>query len=323
MRVRSLSVFLLAACFAVGVYGQTTVPTPGAKGYMIGPGDEVSGKVLGEPQFDFEATVDSDGRIAIPFVEEPLMAKCKTEREIRTEITALLAKYLKTPQVNFRVTKRNSRPPISIYGEVRSQSQFDPTRRVYLLEVISHAGGVTEKSGGMVQVFRPRPPVCVEPGQAEWGPTGNTEGLDVPHRMYSLTSLRQGKEESNPEILPGDIIIVPKAAPVYVTGEVIKPGELDIPEGGLPLMQAIAMASGPTREAKEKGIKIYRRKPGATEPQVIEANLKLIKEGEQKDIMLEPFDIVEVGKSKKSIGDILLEVVTGLPNKIPIPIRPI
>jgi len=42
--------------------------------------------------------------------------------------------------------------------------------------------------------------------------------------------------------------------------------------------------------------------------------------GEQKDLMLEPYDIVEVGKSKKSFGDILLEALTGLPNRIPIPI---
>jgi len=288
---------------------------------MIGPGDEVTGKVLGEPQFDFVATVDSDGRIEIPFVETPLIAKCKTERELRTEITALLAKYLRTPQVSFRVTKRNSRPPISIYGEVRTQSQFDPTRRVYLLEVISHAGGVTEKSGGTIQVFRPRPPICPEPGQSDWGPAGSSEGVGVPSRMYSLASLRQGKEESNPEIFPGDIIIVQKAAPVYVTGEVIKPGELDIPEGGLPLMQAVAMASGITREAKTKEIKIYRRKPGTTEPQVIAINYDSIRKGEQKDLMLEPFDIVEVGKSRKSIGDIFMEVLTGLPNRIPI--RPI
>lgn len=285
------------------------------QGYQIGPGDEITGKVLGEPQFDFVATVDEDGKIEVPFFDEPVIAKCRTERELRTEINKLLARYLRNPQTSIRVTQRNSRPPVSIYGEVRQQQQVILTRRAYLLELISFAGGETEKSGGMIQVFRTRPPMCgaADPG-AEW----TNDGSLVPSRMYSLASLRQGREGSNPEILPGDIIIVQKAAPVYVTGEVVRPGEFSIPEGGLPLMQAVAMASGITREAKTKSIKVFRRKAGAAEPEVIVANYDAIRKGEQNDLMLQPFDIVEVGKSPKSFADFLLEFVTGVPNRIPI-----
>ncbi len=305
---------------AVGAaFGQQSVsPSDTQKGYMLGPGDEVTGKVLGEPQFDFVSTIDADGRLEVPFVEKPIMAKCKTERELRTEITNHLSKFLRTPQVSIRVTQRNSRPPVSIYGEVRQQKQVDLTRRAYLLELISFVGGETEKSGGMIQVFRTRLPMCGEPGQSDWGPT-SVDGIGVPSRMYSLAALRQGREESNPEIFPGDIIVVQKAAPVYVTGEVIKPGEMSIPEGGLPLMQAVAMASGITREAKTKEMKIFRRKAGSAEPEVISANYDLIRKGQQKDIMLEPFDIVQVGKARKGIGDIFLDILTGLPNRLPIP----
>jgi protein involved in polysaccharide export with SLBB domain len=120
--------------------------------------------------------------------------------------------------------------------------------------------------------------------------------------------------------MPGDIIVVPKAAPVYVTGEVVRPGEMSIPEGGLPLTQAVAMASGITREAKSKNIKIYRRKLGSTDPVVIVANYDLIKKGNEKDVMLEPFDIVEVDKAPKKFTDYLIEFATGIPNRIPIPI---
>ncbi len=289
---------------------------------MVGPGDEITGKVLGEPQFDFVATVDEDGKIEVPFFDKPVPAKCRTERELRTEVTKLLAKYLRSPQASIRVTQRNSRPPVSIYGEVRQQQQVVLTRKAHLLELISFAGGVTEKSGGMIQVFRTRPPICAEPGvENEWK-TENGGGLDVPSRMYSLISLRQGRDEANPEIFPGDIIVVQKAAPVYVTGEVIRPGEMNIPEGGLPLMQAVAMASGITREAKTKTIKVYRRKEGSAQPEIITVNYDLIKKGEQKDVMLEPFDIVEVDKAAKKFTDFLLEFVTGVPNRIPIPIRP-
>lgn len=291
-------------------------------GYLIGPGDEITGKVLGEPQFDFVATVDEDGKIEVPFFERPVDAKCRTERQLRADVDKLLSKYLRDPQTSIRVTGRNSRPPVSIYGEVRQQQQVVLTRRAHLLELISFAGGVTEKSGGMVQVFRTRPPICADADtEAEWK-AENGGGLDVASRMYSLISLRQGREEANPEIFPGDIIVVQKASPVYVTGEVIRPGEINIPEGGLPLMQAVAMASGITREAKTKNIKIYRRKEGSTDPEIIAVNYDDIKKGTQKDVLLQPFDIVEVDKAGKKFTDYLMEFVTGVPNRIPIPIRP-
>jgi polysaccharide export outer membrane protein len=324
MRFKWLVLVFGTFCFVQTSFGQEAIAgTDVPKGYLIGPGDEITGKVLGEPQFDFVTTVDEDGRIEVPFFDKPLSAGCKSERELRIEVSKLLAKYLKSPQLSIRVTQRNSRPPVSIYGEVRQQQQVVLTRRARLLELLSFAGGVTEKSGGMIQVFRTRPPICADPSlEAEWKPE-NPGVLDVPSRLYSLASLRQGREEANPEIMPGDIIVVAKASPIYVTGEVVRPGEMSIPEGGLPLTQAIAMASGITREAKTKTIKVYRRKPGTAQPEVIVAHYDLIKKGQEKDIMLEPFDIVEVDKAKKSIGDILLETLTGLPGRIPIPIRPL
>lgn len=309
----------LALCLVSTSFGQEAVDVQ--KGYLVGPGDILSIKVLSEKDFDLEeVTVDEDGRFTIPYVDEPIVAKCRTERELQAEVIKRWSKFLRNPQVSLRVTKRNSRPPVSVYGEVRQPQQVVLTRRAHLLELLSFAGGVTDKSGGMIQIFRTRPPICTdETVEASWRST-TAPGLDVPSQIYSLASLRQGREEANPEIMPGDIIVVPKAAPVYVTGEVIKPGEFDMPEGGLPLTQAIAMASGISREAKTKDVKIFRRKPGVQQPDVIAVNYDLIRKGQEKDPMLEPFDIVVVDKAKKSIGDILIETLTNVPNRIPIPI---
>ena len=72
--------------------------------------------------------------------------------------------------------------------------------------------------------------------------------------MFTLSALREGREDANPEIFAGDIIYLHKAAPVYVTGEVVKPGELNIPEGGLPLTQAIAMSSRDHPRGEERKV---------------------------------------------------------------------
>lgn len=312
-----ISVFLLS-----GLALSAQAPLSGetaASGYLIGPGDEVTGKVLGETQWDFVSTVDEDGRIEVPFFDKPVIAKCQTERQLRAEVTKLLSKYLKNPQLSLRVTQRNSRPPVSIYGEVRRPlEKVDLTRKAYLLELISFAGGETEKSGGVVQVFRTRAPICSDSSNANnWAMAA--EGTStVPFRQFSVAELRKGIASANPEIIPGDVIVVQKASPVYVIGEVIKPGELVIPEGGLPLTQAIAQASGTNRDAKTKSVKIYRQKPGTSQTEMMAINYDAIRKGEAKDVMLMPMDVVEVGKSPKGFMDYLIEFATGVPNRIPI-----
>lgn len=320
MNVRIPIFFIAALLFvSISISAQVIPATDAtASGYLIGPGDEVTGKVLGETQWDFVSTVDEDGRIEVPFFDKPVVAKCQTERQLRAEVTKLLSKYLKNPQLSLRVTQRNSRPPVSIYGEVRRPlEKVDLTRKAYLLELISFAGGETEKSGGVVQVFRTRAPICgTSSDPNNW--TAAAEASMVPFRQFSVAELRKGVQAANPEIIPGDVIVVQKASPVYVIGEVIKPGELTIPEGGLALTQAIAQASGTNRDAKTKSVKIYRQKAGVSEAEMIAVNYDAIRKGQEKDVMLMPMDVVEVGKAPKKFMDYLIEFATGVPNRIPI-----
>lgn len=294
------------------VGGQTLLPNiDTGKGYLLGPGDIIEGKILGEQQFDFVATVDEDGKIEVPFSQAPVLAKCRSERELRLEVSRLLGAYLRNPQLSLRVTERKSRPPATIYGEVGTPQQVILTRKTTLLELISFSGGVKEEAGGMVQVFRTRRPVCTEADtENDWKSDGG-DALDVPSRMYSLSSLRLGKEEANPVIYPGDVVVVQKAAPVYITGEVLSPQGIYLKEGGMSLSEAIAKIGGVNREAKTKDIKIYRLKSNSKDREIIAANYDLIKKGEQKDIMLEPYDIVEVDKSKKTFAMTILEIATG------------
>ena len=191
MKVKfTLGLLLTLGLFQI-VFGQETPATAETqRGYLVGPGDEVTGKVLGEPQFDFVATIDEDGKFQVPFFDKPIEARCRTEKELRADVTQLLSKYLKTPQISLRVTGRKSRPPATIYGEVRTPQQVDLRRDARLLELLSFAGGITEKAGGMVQVFRTQPLMCAEDSQKNDWLAETNDGTDVPSRLYSLNSLR-------------------------------------------------------------------------------------------------------------------------------------
>jgi polysaccharide export outer membrane protein len=310
MNKRILSIFAAAVCLFQVALGQELPPGGERAGsYLLGPGDQVTVKVLGEPQFDFVATIDETGQVAVPFVKEPLVAQCRTESELRSEVTKKLSFYLKSPQVNLQVTDRQSRPPVSIYGEVKLPAPVILKRKTTLLELIAFSGGVNEKSSGMVQVIRTRPAICTPGAAAAWE-TQAASGL-LPTRSYSLSSLKQGSDESNPEIFPGDLIIVGKAPPVYVIGQVNALKEITMGENGLSLLEAIAQAGGFAPRAKSKDIKIRRLKSNSREREIISVNYQLIKDGKEKDVMLQPEDIVEVDKSPKSPMEVILELVSG------------
>ncbi len=321
--------FLAALCLTFGLlqsaFGQVhggalpteTLGNPNAprlekSGYLVGPGDVIAGKVLNEPQFDFTATIDEDGKFQVPFFDRPIMAKCKTETELRAEVLKLLSKYLKSPLVSVGVTERKSRPPATIYGEVRKPQEVILTRKARLLELLAFAGGVdNEKAGGTIQIFHTQPPMCDEKYEDAALASQDGGSPTFPYRIYSLNTVQQGSEESNPIIYPGDIIVVKEALPVFVIGEVNSTGKLLLPEGGLPLSEAIARVGGVRTEAKVKDIKIQRMQANSNGKEIISVNYDLIRKGQQKDVMLMPYDIVEVGKAKKSIGQIILDIAMG------------
>jgi polysaccharide export outer membrane protein len=313
MKIRALFVFALSICLFQTAFGQEiSATTQTQRGYLLGPGDVIEGKVLGEEEFNFVSTVDEDGKIQVPFFDEGIVAKCKTEKDLRVDVAKLLSKYLRNPQISVRVTERKSRPPAVVSGEVKLPSRVDLPRTTRLLELINFSNGLTKDASGMIEVFHTQPPVCTDAEEATFWKTEMENSRDVPSKLYSFSQLQLGKDESNPIIYPGDLVYVRKAQPVYVIGEVMVLKEISIGENGLSLMEAIAQAGGLSREAKKKEITIQRVNPNSKDKkEFIKVNYDLIRKGEKNDVMLQPNDIIVVDKTKKSIAQTILEIATG------------
>jgi polysaccharide export outer membrane protein len=276
-------------------------------GYLIGVADEIEIKVLGEPDFSGNFTVNEDGTLQLGFDVPPITAVCRTERELRGDVVAALKKYLRDPQVNVRVTEKRSRPPAVVYGEVRAPQQFDMRRAVRLLELLSYTGGKTEQASGLVELTHTRPATCFESGEI----AETSDSIQNQTKVFRWSDIQSGKAEFNPIVRPGDVINIPKTFPVYVVGEVIEPKGYFIPENGLTLTDAVAMARGLTPTAKKKDVRVYRLKPNSNQREMISFNLDLIKKGQQPNIELQPYDIVEVDKAPKSIAQVLSEIASG------------
>ncbi len=315
MKIKVLMLFVLSFALFQIAFGQTVAANESLTneqkdGYLVGPGDEVEGRVQGEPDFNFRVTVDENGKFQVPFVDQGVMAKCLTEKQLKENVTEILKKYLKNPLVSVNVVKRN-RPLVTVSGEVRSPQQFDLRRKATLLELISYSGGQTKAASGTVQVFRPTPPMCSDGNQdADWKSDPN-QSADIPSRIYTLSNLKSGDEQANPLIYPGDLIVVKTAPPVYVIGQVNALREISIGEKGLSLMEAITQAGGVNQQAKTKDVVIQRLKDNSKDRELISVNYDLIKKGKQQDVILQPEDIVIVDKAKKSVGQTVLEIATG------------
>jgi polysaccharide export outer membrane protein len=315
MRLKSFVLLLLAVCCAaVAVVaqdggapasqgaafgtGSSAAPSldPRDRKYLLGPGDVLDLRVYNEPQFNGPLVVDDEGNVAIPFLEEPIRAMCRSDREIKVDIVKALSKYLNKPQVNLRLAEAKSRPPAVVFGAVRSPSRVQMHRKVKLLDLLAASGGVTEAAGGDIQIFHTEAVMCPDAEDLAAVPVDTFKAADptqVSYDVYSLRELKDGKREANPVVRPGDIVIVPESQPVYITGAVRMPQGLYLKDG-MQLKQAFAMVGGLAKEAKASEVVIWRRKRGQAEREKLVVNYNDIKKEKVKDIDLQPYDIVEV-----------------------------
>lgn len=299
---------------------QTSAPPPspgmdiqGIKKYLLGPGDVVDVRVFGQPDLSSTAQVDSDGNLsALAFLESPIRAKCRTDKEVQKDITLAYAKFINNPQVSVRIAERNSRQPATVFGAVRQATRVEMKRKVRLNELMAVSGGFTERASGTIQILHTEPLMCPEPGEeAEAAPIDAT---NVPLKVVKISDLRSGKLEANPVIRPGDYVLVTEAEPVYITGSVLSPGGIYLREQ-LMLSRAIAMVGGARKEAKLSDVVVYRQNPGTAKQETFHVDVAAIKKNEKPDFLLQPYDIIEVKEagmfSSSRIGQTLVGAVTG------------
>jgi polysaccharide biosynthesis/export protein len=293
--------------------GAPSLDSMGVKKYLLGPGDMLDLRVYNEPQFNGPLVVDDEGNVAIPFIEAPIRAQCRSDREIKIDVVKALSRYLNKPQVSLRLTEAKSRPPAIVYGAVRSPQRVQMQRRLKLLDLLAASGGVNEAAGGDVQIFHTVPVMCPEAEDLVAVPMETykpADATDIGYDLFSLRELRDGKKEANPVIYPGDIVIVQEAQPVYIMGAVRSPQGLYLKEG-MQLKQAVAMVGGLTREAKASEVVIWRKQKGQSERKKMIVNYNDIKKEKLKDIDLQPYDIVEVQDNSGSIAFKLRDMLMG------------
>lgn len=225
-------------------------------GYKIGPSDVLEVRFWQDPNLNSTLRVRDDGKITLDIIGE-IQAAGLTESELQSEIARRISRI--NPQVSqatVRVTEYNSQL-VFIFGEVKNPGKFTFEIIPDLWTLINEAGGSTELGDlNRVRIIR---------GGAE---RGKVEEVDV------VGMLEQGRAAEMPKVRPGDTIELiktfggvarPRFSPqaglrnlYYVIGEINTPGQHTL-EPNIDLLDAIAMAGGPTSTANLEKVRIISK----------------------------------------------------------------
>lgn len=279
--------------------------------YRIGYQDTVEVTVFKHSELSLNVKVNPDGTIFLPRLDAPILAVCKTEGELKDDITDLYKKnYLRDPYVSVRVSSQLSQP-LGVMGAVKKPGTYYLDRRITLLELLALAGGQdVEFAGAKIQLARLGSLTACQ----DKLPAQNSDG-QVSFQSYNMSDVTEGK--TNPWLQPGDIVSVLQAEEAYVIGNVNKPTNVSL-RNSVTLMTAIAKAEGLDKNAKTDNVIIQRQEKGSAVKNELVYNLKDIRDKKIPDPVLQANDVVVVGNDKmKSFSNGLIKAVTGaLPNAI-------
>ncbi len=361
------TVFSLGTIFSVLALAQSSQSVPsdlpssaldnqGIRRYRVGPGDLLDVRVFGQSDLNSTVEVDEDGNISsLPFLEDPIPAKCRNEKEIQKSITEAYSKYLIRPRISVRILERRSRQPAVVFGAVRSASRIQMNRRVRLHELLANAGGVTLGASGTIQIIHTETELCPEPDDvmqtvaatlSDKPATGTAVSSAVTQRptpatnakaatpagsdigkleLYQISDVKKGVGKDDPYIRPGDIVIVTEGEPIYITGAVVAPQAI-VMKDGMTLARALAIAGGPIRQAKTAEVHVYRQKEGQIGQEDLKYNYEAIRRGQQQDVLLQAFDIIDVRQigtfAPRNLGDMLLGMGRGVAGVLPYRVIP-
>jgi len=290
-------IVLFAFCAAAQQSGETSRKLD--SGYVLGPDDQIVIHAIDAPEIcDKPFLIGMNGNVTLPLIGL-VQAGGLTVEQLETELNTHLKKYMHDPQVSVIVAEFRSQP-VSVFGAVAKPGVIQLRGRKTLYEVLSMAGGPTERAGLSLTVTRRRENGEIPLPGATIDPTGqfSTAGLNV-------QEILEGKNPAvNIEIKPYDTISVSEATSnmIYVVGDVEHGGAFTL--GGrqsLSVLRSLSLAGGMGRTAKPQKARIIRSIPGELKPQEIVVNIKRIIDGKAEDTMLLPQDVLVIPTSSRKV----------------------
>ena len=289
---------------------------PQTQRYRIGYQDTLDVQVFRHPELSRRVTVNPNGTINLFRLAESIVAVCKTETELASDIAKAYEKdYLRNPEVSVVAADQKSQS-VAVIGAVEKPGNFYITRPVQLLELLAFAGGPNpEKAGSRILVARTGSTSNCRTTEA------NVADTDIKLMDFKIRDVQEGKQTL--VMQPGDIVSVLDSDQVYVYGNVNKQKAVKMKEP-ITLTQAIVEAEGFKSASDLDSVRVLRQKPGSADREELVYNLKEISRGKLPDPFLQPNDIVAISQDKtksiiNNIGKSLTGGVGSIFYRVPLP----
>src|SRR5580692_2361015 len=283
----------------------------------IGTGDLLHIEVFDVPELSRDVRVGDAGDISYPLIPAKVTAAGLTPFQLEQQMEQLLIEngFVTHPQVSVFVKEQNSQP-VSVVGAVVKPMVYQGIRPTTLLEILAGAGGITDDAGSFVIVTRSPTAPAARTAAAVIGassngnvsasagmPSANDPLGETPQiitiRLQNL--LESGDSAYNIMIYGGDVVSVPRAGIVYVTGAgVAQPGGYVLQSHGeqITVLKAVALAHGLTGFAKADKAVIMRANPVTGQRDVIPVRIKQIENQKTQDVAMNSNDVLYIPDSK-------------------------
>ena len=284
----------------------------------IGPDDLLDITIFEAPEMNRTVRVSASGEISLQLMGM-VHASGLTPEELESVLQGLLRRtYMKDPHVGVFVRELQSHP-VSVVGAVKMPGVFQIRGTKTVIEVLSMAEGLADDAGDTVLIMHsagfaesgsfnsPDPTRAgfapVSPPREELARNDGSQltapGNKVEIEEINLKKLLESADSAlNTAVRPGDIVKVPRAGIVYVVGEVKKPGGFVLQNNeNISVLQALALAEGPTHTSAISHARIIRTDPATGKRTEIPMNLGKIFSGRAPDTPLQPRDIVFIPNS--------------------------
>jgi len=243
----------------------------------IAAGDFLDVSEFHTPEFHAAVRVAADGTVGLPLVGQLKLTGLSEQEASRAIEKAFVDEgMLLHPRVAVLVTNAVGQD-VSVLGEVARPGVYPYTVHHRMLDLISSASGLSPNAGRLVSVFHRDDPHTAHPVVLDPSGTG-------------------GKVDHNPELAPGDTILISRAGLVYVIGDVVRPGGFAVdPVQGLTVVQALSLAWGSTPNSAASKAILIRDQPGGRTLTTL--NLKRMIRGQDPDQPVRDRDILFVPDS--------------------------
>ncbi len=295
---------LLHVCLFAQLHGQEVARLPGNKApgspiswrtrYELGPGDVINFSLFGRPELDRPGfRIAPDGTISYLQAQNVSVAGLTID-EARLAIEKGLSSNFRSPRVIITPQEVGSKR-FTILGKVINKGVVTLDRPMTLVEAIANAGGI--ETGLFEQN-------TVELADLDRSFVSR-KGQQLPVDFRRL--LNEGDMKQNIEMEPNDFIFIASTISndYYVLGAVVNPGVQGLTPDAT-VVSAISRRGGLNDRAWADRVLVVRG--SLTRPETFVVSLKDVLAAKEKDLKLQPKDIVFISDRPWVVAEDVLKL---------------